>query len=339
MTGEVIILYSIANAVVLLLFWLYQQDIKRKESDKGGGIKNTGNIYRKHINRRSSLLVMLGLTSRRSSTFQATDDVFHHFSEVSKACKQAGLEKCGLIIGVDFTASNELQGRKTFSGNCLHKIIPGKVYNPYQRVISVIGRTLEPFDEDNMIPAYGFGDSVTRGESVFPFLKDESPCRGFKQVLERYSYFASNAILSGPTNFAPLIYTAIGIVKEKKGYHILVIIADGRVNEEESTIDAIVEASKYPLSIIVIGVGDGPWDLMEEFDDQLPKREFDNFNFVNFHEVTSRARDPDSNLALHTLMEIPAQYRSIKALGYINELNVAKEERPEVEQRPVFTLK
>jgi len=112
------------------------------------------------------------------------------------------------------------------------------VLNPYQTVISVLGRTLAVFDDDNLIPAFGFGDSATGDKRVFPL--QSTPCQGFQQVLDSYSQIVPRIKLSGPTSFAPLIYETIKIVRQTKSYHILIIIADGQVTNEKENIDAIV---------------------------------------------------------------------------------------------------
>ncbi len=52
--------------------------------------------------------------------------------------------------------SNTWSGKYSFGGQSLHHI--GQQLNPYEQAIRIVARTLAPFDDDNQIPAYGFGD-------------------------------------------------------------------------------------------------------------------------------------------------------------------------------------
>ncbi|XP_060071306.1 uncharacterized protein LOC132551209 isoform X1 [Ylistrum balloti] len=249
------------------------------------------------------------------NSFDSILDKFSTLEEVQTAIRKAGLESCNLIFGIDYTVSNMHTGQRTYGGKSLHAIGP-MFMNPYQQVICILGETLEPFDEDGIIPAFGFGDISTRDNGVFSF-RSEGYCHGFHDVLEAYNQITPNVRMSGPTNFAPLIRQAIDIVKKTKSYHILVIVADGQVTNESDTINAIVEASRWPLSIVMVGVGDGPWEVMKEFDDRIPQRKFDNFQFVEFNSVMTSSRNPQAAFALQALMEIPDQYRLIQKHGLL----------------------
>ncbi|KAJ0667797.1 putative transcription factor C2H2 family [Helianthus annuus] len=258
-------------------------------------------------------------------------DSYTSLEQVTGALARAGLESSNLIVGIDFTKSNEWTGSRSFHRKSLHHI--GDGFNPYEQAISIIGKTLAAFDEDNLIPCYGFGDASTHDQDVFSFYPEDRFCNGFEDVLSRYREIVPNLILSGPTSFAPVIEQAMTIVEQSGGqYHVLLIIADGQVTrsvdtergqlspQEQKTVDAIVEASKLPLSIVLVGVGDGPWDMMKEFDDNIPDRDFDNFQFVNFTEIMSKNVPlirKETEFALSALMEIPSQYKATIELNLL----------------------
>ncbi|EOA20583.1 hypothetical protein CARUB_v10000894mg [Capsella rubella] len=255
---------------------------------------------------------------RLERKYSRISDDYSSLEQVTEALARAGLESSNLIVGMDFTKSNEWTGARSFNRKSLHFI--GSSPNPYEQAITIIGRTLAAFDEDNLIPCYGFGDASTHDQDVFSFNSEDRFCNGFEEVLARYKEIVPQLKLAGPTSFAPIIDMAMTIVEQSGGqYHVLVIIADGQVQinssmnhcfcvkrrnliipfqvtrsvdtengqlspQEQKTVDAIVQASKLPLSIVLVGVGDGPWDMMREFDDNIPSRAFDNFQVSFFLE-------------------------------------------------------
>ncbi|KAG0621458.1 hypothetical protein M758_3G021300 [Ceratodon purpureus] len=256
------------------------------------------------------------------SRYGVIKDNYSSVEEVQRALRDAGLESSNLIVGIDFTKSNEWTGKNSFGGRSLHAT--GSEPNPYERALSIVGKTLSPFDDDNLIPCFGFGDSTTHDKHVFSFYPDHRPCDGMEEALARYRAIVPYVRLAGPTSFAPIINAAVDIVEASGGqYHVLVIIADGQIEgpQERATVDAIVNASYYPLSIVLVGVGDGPWSMMRSFDDNLPTRAFDNFQFVNFTEIMQSnysMQRKEAQFALAALMEVPLQYKATVELRLIS---------------------
>lgn len=88
-----------------------------------------------------------------------------------------------------------ITGAKSFNRKSLHFI--GSNPNPYEQAIAIIGRTLAAFDEDNLIPCYGFGDASTHDQDVFSFNPEDRFCNGFEEVLARYKEIVPELKLAG----------------------------------------------------------------------------------------------------------------------------------------------
>ena len=238
---------------------------------------------------------------------------------------QVNMQSSQLVIFVDCTKSNDNAAKnpnksyptKDGKFRSLHDVSDPYDPNPYYRVIRVLGKHLEEFDDDKEIPLYGFGDRVTKDKAVFAYSKfedinrangagkageaelaallagDATSSAGIEGVLKLYCSTQPRVTLQGPTSFAPAIEKTIEIVERTGEFTICLIIADGCIdtkNALEASRAAVLRASKYPISIITVGVGDGEpgkaenerWEQMDKFDDspELRDREFDNFHFV-----------------------------------------------------------
>ena len=62
------------------------------------------------------------------------------------------------LLKLQYTYRVLSSGARSFYRRSLHHI--GDDQNPYEQAISIIGKTLSKFDDDNLIPCFGFGDGI-----------------------------------------------------------------------------------------------------------------------------------------------------------------------------------
>ncbi|XP_071205282.1 copine-5-like isoform X2 [Salvelinus alpinus] len=223
-------------------------------------------------------------------------------------------------VAIDFTASNGNPSQST----SLHYMNPYQM-NAYAMALKAVGEIIQDYDSDKMFPALGFGAKLPPDGQVsheFPLNGNiENPyCNGMGGILEAYHQSLKTVQLYGPTNFAPVVnhvakYAAA--VQDGSQYFVLLIITDGVISDMAQTKEAIVNAAKLPMSIIIVGVGQAEFDAMVELDGddiRISSRgklaERDIVQFVPFRDYMDRTGNhvlSMARLAKDVLAEIPEQ--------------------------------
>jgi len=229
-----------------------------------------------------------------------------------------------LDIAIDYTASNNENPIPLHNINGMQK-------NDYEKAIESCGSILAFYDYDKLFPVYGFG-GIPFGQSFSPNMvshcfninfQQDPNIQGIDNILRIYRESVGKVTLAAPTYFTPVLNKVIEEIKfdlknrqEENHYYVLLILTDGCINDMQQTCDKIVEASYLPLSIIIVGIGNADFSLMELLDgDKYPLknsrgelRKRDIVQFVKFEDFKkNNAIDYGTDLTEEVLKEIPTQ--------------------------------
>ena len=229
-----------------------------------------------------------------------------------------------LDIAIDYTESNGSPD----DPNSLH-YKEAKGGNDYEKVIKLCGKKIRNYNYDQLFPVYGFGGIPQNSDKVshcfnINFNDDYPEIETIENIIKYYRESLDKIKFYGPTKFAPIIKKVMSEInyelennEEENLYHILLILSDGIITDMEETIDCIVEASKLPLSIVIVGIGEADFENMEFLDDDIItplvnsngdiiKRDIVQFVKFNYFKEKNNIYD-STNLAEEVFKEIPRQ--------------------------------
>ena len=162
-----------------------------------------------------------------------------------------------LSIAIDFTCSNGFP----YEDDSLHKIKDGFINN-YEKAIREHYKIISTYNKKDKYDVYGFGADINNEfKEIFNINGTDDPSiMGIENIIKEYKKTVNNVEFSGGTYFAPIIKKMnrkLEVNKDKNlYYHILLIISDGEICDINETIESIIEISKFPISFIIIGIGD-----------------------------------------------------------------------------------
>ena len=137
--------------------------------------------------------------------------------------------------------------------------------------------TVHYYDSDQMYPLYGFAGKIAGAKHTskcFALNGDilRPEVNGTENVLKAYDAALSKVMKSGPSTLASVVRKVVDqaeaekVTQKNQAYKIHLVFTDGGIDDIQDVADQIVRGSEQPLSIVIIGVGDGDFSHMDYLD-------------------------------------------------------------------------
>ncbi|VDK49978.1 unnamed protein product [Anisakis simplex] len=201
-------------------------------------------------------------------------------------------------VAVDFTASNG----NPLNPSSLHYIHPHNA-NPYMTCLCAVASVINKYNRHERIAALGFGAQIPPNFQVSHLFfmngtTTDPHVIGVDGLMSAYRSTLYAIRPYAPTDFSEVIYhvykfgAAANRQKTSEHYFVLLIVTDGCVTNPRKTLDAIVDCSYLPISIVISSTNG-----------HLLKREC--VTFVSYHPTMS-----NDQLVTKLLMNVPKQFMS-----------------------------
>eukprot|EP01060_Flectonema_neradi_P022752 TRINITY_DN3097_c0_g1_i3.p1 TRINITY_DN3097_c0_g1~~TRINITY_DN3097_c0_g1_i3.p1 ORF type:complete len:432 (+),score=84.85 TRINITY_DN3097_c0_g1_i3:1122-2417(+) len=233
---------------------------------------------------------------------------------------------------------------------------PKKRPNDYMKAIRAVCKVVGRYDKDQMFPVYGFGAAPNKTDGkisqCFPLSlnKDEVEIQGADNIVQAYLDCLQVIQMKEPTHMGPVIREVMQEQcddDESSGgsastsYQLLILITDGQVDDMTETVDAIVDASSLPMSILIVGIGDVNAMGLKTFDkmDQLDESQLRSVitgrvsqrDVVNFIAFDSYKNTSANDFARGALAEVPRHFLSWVQMSGFKIETMPVEEKAETE--------
>ena len=196
---------------------------------------------------------------------------------------------------------------------------------------------LAPYNEDEFFYIYGFGfqfkENLNEVSNMFPITQDiDRPSVAMKNIKSTYSNFLDNIKFSKiKTNLDLIIKQFNEKIKDDiddydiREYNVLLLFANNDINNEKEFYNEIILSSDLPISVVIIGLGKGPFTKLENVEKNFlnltdnngnnAKRK--NIKFISFKNLGKNYQE----IVKKSLVDIPDQMIEFLILKNINPSN------------------